>query len=115
MRKVIGVAALIAGLGGSPVSADESLLGKEFITPPEGQPICLEPGDLYEYLMAGLKKDKQWSQQVTGCTMLKGGLKVIVLDDLPSDSEIAHVVKIRAFSAKGSGVGYTLSVGLKPK
>ncbi len=68
-----------------------------------------------EYLMAGLKQDKQWSQQVTGCGMLKGGLKVVVLEDLPSDSKIAHVVKIRVFNARGSRVGYTLSLGLQPK
>jgi hypothetical protein len=115
MRKAVGLVALIAALCGSPVSADESLLGNEFITPSVGQPICVEPGDLMEYLMAGIKQDNQWAQQVSGCGMLKGGLKIVILEDLPSDSEIAHVVKIRVFSAQGSAVGYTLSLGLLPK
>jgi hypothetical protein len=114
-RKATGVAALVAGLCASPVFADESLLGQEFVTPPAGQPMCVDPDDLLEYLMAGIKQDNQWAQQVKGCGMLKGGLKVVVIEDLPSDSDISHVVKIRVFNAKGSGVGYTLSLGLRPR
>ena len=116
MRKAARLAALIVGLCGSTVSADERLLGKEFTTPSHGQPMCADQESLFEYMLAAVNQDNQWAQQVKGCTMLKAGLKVVVLEDVPSDSEIAHVVKIRVFIARGSSaVGYTLSVGLQPK
>ena len=116
MRKAIClVAALAAELRGSYTSADEPLLAGEYLTPSEGQPICVKPEDLTEYLMAGFKQDSQWIQQIKGCGMLKGGLKVVVLEDFPSDSELAHVVKIRAFGTTGSAIGYTISLGLQPK
>ena len=57
MSKAVGLVVLIAGLCGQSVSADEALLGKDFTTPSTSQPICVDPGNLMEFLMAGLKRD----------------------------------------------------------
>jgi hypothetical protein len=111
----LAFAALANAIVLSGAHADDALLGKDLVTPAGGQPICTDLDSLKEFLMAGIKQDRQWIQQVDGCAMLKGGLKVVVLEDLPSETEIMHVVKIRAFNARGSGIGYTISIGLRPK
>jgi len=48
------------------------------------------------------------------CYPIVGGAKVTIIEEYPSDSDIAHVVKVRLFSPKGSGsvVGDTLSLGI---
>ena len=109
------VAALTLLLVASSARANDVLIGKDLVTGPHGQPICTEKDQLQEYFMAVIKQDQQWIKQLSSCGMLKASLKVAVIEEYPSDSDIGHVVKIRAFGARGSAVGYTLSLGLTPK
>jgi hypothetical protein len=119
-KRLALIAAFAALLGvGAPAFADDDdkpLAGGTFAASPHGQPLCNAPSDLKEYLIAAVKRDQQWLDQVDSCFMLKAGIKIVVLEDLPSDSDIMHIVKVRAFGTKkGSVTGYTLNVGLVEK
>ena len=110
------VSALAVFLGAaSPALADVALAWREMLTSPHGQPVCDDEAALREYLAAMLNQDREAMEQVDGCAMLRPGLRVAVLEDVPSDSPLGHVVKIRAFGSHSSVVGYTLSFGLQPK
>ena len=110
------VSALAVFLGAaSPALADVALAGREMLTSPHGQPVCDGEAALREYLAAMLNQDREAMEQVDGCAMLRPGLRVAVLEDVPSEAKLSHIVKIRAFGPHSSVVGYTLSFGLQPK
>ena len=117
MRKTALV--LLASFGAvcivSAAVADDALLGKDLKTPPTGQPFCTDRDELKEFMIAGLKGDTEWAGQLQSCAMIAGGKKIAVLEDYPSDTELGHVVKVRAFGTSGSLVGYTISLGLVPR
>src|SRR4051794_9769152 len=113
MRRVSALAVFLAAA--NPALADDALAGREMLTSPHGQPLCDDEAALREYLAAMLNQDKEAMEQIEGCAMLKPGLRVAVLGDVPSDSKLAHIVKIRVFGPNSSAVGYTLSFGLQPK
>src|SRR3954451_8189632 len=104
-----GAAVAVFLASASPALADDALAGQEMLTSPHGQPLCDDEAALREYLAAMLNQDREAMEQVDGCAMLKPGLRVAVLEDVPSDSTLGHVVKIRAFGPYSSIVGYTLS------
>jgi hypothetical protein len=112
MRHVSALAVFLAAV--SPALADDALAGKEMRTSPHGQPLCDDEAALRGYLAAMLNQDSEAMEQVGGCGMLKPGLRVVVLEDVPSNSTLAHIVKIRVFGSHGSAVGYTLNFGLQP-
>jgi len=92
---------------------DQILLGKDVVTSPNGQPFCDTSENLQEYVLAAFKGDSEWIATLKAhCTTLKGGIKIRVIEDIPSDSPIGHVVKIRLIVKNISALGYTLSVGL---
>ncbi len=107
--------ALSTMIAAGPAVADDPLIGKNLVTPSTGQPFCTEQSELQEFMLAMLQKDIAWMKALQSCRIIKAGLKVAVIEDLPSDSDIGHVVKIRAFGSGGSLVGYTLSIGLTAK
>lgn len=96
------------------VSADDSLAGKNLVTPPTGQPFCEDRDELQEYILAALKNDTTWLKSLKSCATVKAGLKVAVIEEYEG-SDLGHVVKVRVFGGRGSMVGYTLSLGLQEK
>jgi hypothetical protein len=92
--------------------AEQATATTEFKTSP-GQPFCFQIDQLKEYLLAGVNNDQRWMKELD-CYPIVGGAKVTIIEEYPSDSDIAHVVKVRIFSpsGKGSVVGYTLSLGI---
>ncbi|WP_336492903.1 hypothetical protein [Methylobacterium nigriterrae] len=113
MRRVPALAVFLTAA--NPALADDALAGREMLTSPHGQPLCDDEAALRGYLAAMLNQDKEAMKQVAGCAMLKPGLRVVVLQDVPSASKLAHIVRIRAFGQHSSAVGYTLSFGLQTK
>lgn len=78
-------------------------------TPPEGAPFCSDKDHLQEFLLAAMKHDKQWLDQLDDCAMIKGGLKYEVIE--PGDGQKGmHVDKVRVFGTGGSAVGYTFVI-----
>ncbi len=78
-------------------------------TPPEGAPFCSDKDKLQEYLMAAMKQDQQWLDSLDGCAMLKGGLKLGIIE---AGDPVAgmHVDKVRVFGSGGSAVGYMMTI-----
>ena len=113
MRYVLALAVFLGTA--NPALADVALAGREMLTSPHGQPLCDDEAALRAYLTAMLNQDREAMERIDGCAMLKAGLRVDVLEDMPSEAKLAHVVKIRAFDPRSSVVGYTLSFGLQPK
>ncbi len=74
-----------------------------------GQPLCTTVDGLHEYILALIKKDKGWLGSVEGCAMVKGGLRMEVIDKGDATSGM-HVDKVRVFGPKGSATGYTMNV-----
>jgi hypothetical protein len=87
----------------------------ERLTSPYGQPLCAYEDVLHDYLAAMVNQDTEAMEQNLDCKMLKPGVRVRVLEDVPSESIIGHTVKIEAFGPDGSVTGYSLSLGLQPK
>jgi hypothetical protein len=78
-------------------------------------PLCDTPEHLKEYLLAAFKHDERWVHELAdACPTINGGLKAAIIEDLPSESSVMHVVKVRVFSPyeKGSATGYTVNLGL---
>jgi hypothetical protein len=106
MRFIAGVLAFLAL--SSPVKA-----GDLYTTP--GMPLCDTPEHLKEFLLAAIQHDERWAQELAAdCPTVNVGLKAAIIEELPSDSDVLHVVKIRIFSPyrKGSATGYAVNVGL---
>lgn len=95
------------------LAQDAPLIGKIFNVGPSGQPFCDSVDDLQEYMVAALSGNSSWVGKVKHCVLLGPGPKMFVIDDLPSDSAIGHVVKVRVIFKGQSAVGYTLSLGLQ--
>ena len=74
-----------------------------------GQPLCTTPDGLHEYLLAMINKDRDWLNQVEGCAMVKGGLRMEVIEKGDATGRM-HIDRVRIFGAKGSGVGYTMNI-----
>jgi hypothetical protein len=102
----------VAATPDTPVAA-LTTVGTLYTTP--GMPVCDTPEHLKEYLLAAVNRDQQWARELgEDCPTVKGGLKAVIIEDLPSDSDVLHVIKIRVFSpyGKGSATGYAVNVGL---
>jgi hypothetical protein len=84
------------------------------VTTSPGQPLCDTPEHLQEWILAAVQHDDRWIKELSrSCTSAAGGSKIVIIEDLPSDSDIGHVVKVRVFGkTSGSVVGYTVSIGL---
>ena len=79
-----------------------------------GQPFCTKVEELQEFLLAAMQHDQRWLQSLHSCLPAPAGTKVAIIEHLPSDSEIGHVVRVRIITKSGaSAVGYTLNLGLK--
>jgi hypothetical protein len=80
----------------------------------DGMPVCDSPDHLREFLLAAVQHDERWIRELKqDCPSVIGGAKVTIIEDLPSESDIAHVVRIRVFGLKaGSATGYTLNIAL---
>ena len=98
-----------------PAHADDMLAGKDMLTSPHGQPLCDDQDALHDYLAAMINQDIEAMKRVDGCAMLKPGLPVRVLEDVPSGSGLGHVVRLEAIRPGERAVGYTVSFGLQPK
>ena len=74
-----------------------------------GQPFCQQFDDLQPYLMALIQKNIDEAHRYD-CGGLTKGTRLSILEDIPSQSEIGHVARVRAFLLGGGGslVGYTL-------
>ena len=77
-------------------------------TPPDGAPFCTNRDELQEYVLAARKNDAQWMAQLKSCALVKGGLKIAVIDAGESVKG-THVDKVRIFDNGESMVGYTLT------
>lgn len=97
------------------LSATLTAHAEELQTSP-GQPFCLQMDQLQEYLLAMIKKDERWMNELD-CYPIVGGAKVVIIEDYPSDTPVMHIVKVRLFSPQGQGsvVGYTLNIGIEQK
>ena len=76
-----------------------------------GQPLCQQLDQLHEYLLALIQRNADEMHRLD-CGGLPQGTRLTILEDLPSESEIGHVARVRAFILGGGGsiVGYTLIV-----
>lgn len=111
MRALSGILVAVLWSVASPAFA-----GDLFTT--DGMPVCDSPEHLREFLMAGLQRDERWIHELAeNCPTVNGGLKAVIIEDLPSDTDAMHVVKIRVFSprGKGSATGYAVNIGLRDK
>ena len=92
-------------------------IGDQLVTSSGGAPICADQEELQEYLLAAIKQDERWMKSLRSCFLAKEGLDVVVLENLPSDTDIGNFVKVRLFSPIGrsSVVGYTVSFSLEKK
>lgn len=82
------------------------------VTPPNGAPFCIEQDHLQEYMMAMLKHDDEWMKQLRDCVVLRGGVRIGVIEEMPG-SELGHVSKVRVISNGSSVVGYILVLDLQ--
>ena len=78
------------------------------VTPPRGAPFCIEQDHLQEYLLAMLKHDHDWMAQLPDCLFFRGGIRIGLSEELPSESAIGHVSKVRVMFRGKSVVGYML-------
>jgi len=63
-------------------------------------------------MIAMLKQDSEWMAQLSDCGVLKGGLKIGIIEELPSESTLGHVSKVRVIFHGSSVVGYMLFLNL---
>lgn len=80
------------------------------VTPPQGAPFCIDKDHLQEFLVAMLKQDSDWLKQLLDCALLKGGLRIGIIEELPSESALGHVSKVRVIFHGSSVVGYMLFI-----
>lgn len=77
----------------------------------EGQPLCSDMDELREFILAALKKDREWMTHLKTCRILKAGLRLVVIEEFEGAADsIMHVVKVRAIGGTSSLVGYTLKI-----
>ena len=76
-----------------------------------GQPFCQRFEDLQPYLIALIQKNPEEAHRYD-CGGLPKGSRLVVLDDIPSDSPLGHPSHVRAYILGGGGslVGYTLVI-----
>ena len=81
----------------------------------DGLPVCDSPENLRAFTTAVMQKDAAAQLDlVYSCFIMAGGETVDVIEELPSDSPVARVVKIRITSRqRGAAEGYTLNIGLR--
>ncbi|MBY6239839.1 hypothetical protein [Methylosinus sp. Sm6] len=82
-------------------------------TPEIGMPFCFERDTLQEFMMAMLKKDTAWLNRLKGCVVLNGGVRIGVIEDFESSSELGHVVKVRVLEKNADLVGYGIWLNMK--
>ena len=80
------------------------------VVPEGGAPFCVEQDHLQEYLLAALQHDDAWTKQLDDCGILKAGTRIGVIEELPSQSTIGHVSKVRVIAKGVSAVGYILLI-----
>ena len=57
----------------------------------------------------GRGRSQRWIRE-KDCAVLRAGLKMAIIEDFPSDSELGHVAKVRVFFAGTSAVGYAILI-----
>ena len=117
MKKIVSAVALMLAMSCGAHAGGPSYAGKTFSSP-AGMPFCTNEQSLAMYMAFGLKGDAEAMKAISDCGSFKGGLKVTVLEDFASESDIGHVVKVRVFSplyAGKSSDGYTLSLAFDPQ
>jgi hypothetical protein len=74
-----------------------------------GQPFCQRLEDLQDYIIALLQHNADEAQRLD-CGGLPSGARLVILEDLPTESQVGHAARVRAFILGGGGslVGYTL-------
>jgi hypothetical protein len=80
------------------------------VVPDGGAPFCVEQDHLQEYILAALQHDDAWIKQLNDCSMLKAGTRIGVIEELPSQSTLGHISKVREISRGVSAVGYIFLV-----
>ena len=77
-----------------------------------GQPFCQDVDDFKPYILALLQKNIDEAQRYS-CGGLARGNRLVILEELPSESEIGHLARVRAYILGGGGsiIGYTLMIG----
>lgn len=98
---------------GAALADDKPLIGKTMKPPGTGQPLCTTQSALQEFMIAAVTANKDWLNQLKGCVMVPPSATIFIIDDLPSESEIGHFVKVRAVLKGRSVVGFTVSLGLE--
>lgn len=114
MRRIRSLAVAVA-LASAALPAGSGLALADTVTS-EGQPFCTDEAELQQFILAMLKQDPTWMKALRTCMAVQGGAKIAVIEHLPSDSDIGHVIRARLFSPSGrSFVGYTLNLGIKER
>lgn len=105
-KNICSAALVAAGL-----LAAEPVLAVETVTT-AGQPFCADQDELKEILLALIKQDMEWVRTLKTCILAKPGIKVVTIENLPSDSEIGHVAKVRLIpqGSRNSFVAYTIVI-----
>lgn len=81
-------------------------------TGPNGMMFCQQQDHLQEFFLALVKQDKEWIAQLDDCIVLKPNLKMSVIQEMPSDTKLGHVDKVRVFARGSSFVGYAVILNL---
>ena len=76
-----------------------------------GQPFCQRLEDLQPYVMALLEKNLDEMHRYD-CGGLPRGIRLVILENLPSETDAGHVAHVRAYLLGGGGSisGYTLVI-----